>query len=219
MKNIDINKTSILYSPNRNYLGHQDLPITRNEKKFTLTIKSFCIEEIKQSQNNKIIIEEKMVMRFEEQGKEGYEWVKPFITNITNRRLLEKALKRKGVHKALTPKDVIGFKVEILEARDKGFEESIYLDNNEYGECITTRKKIQSNSVKCLRISDAEPVYISSDEEKQINSLIEQIMQQDKSYKIGGLLKYYDVREISKIFTSYGKELIEILKSKIEKFK
>jgi hypothetical protein len=66
-------KTHWLQSPNKNYLGHWDLPEGRD---FILTIQSAKWEEVKNPINNSK--EAKRVVRFNEKG------VKPFICNQTN---------------------------------------------------------------------------------------------------------------------------------------
>lgn len=66
-------KTHWLQSPNKNYLGHWDLPEGRD---FILTIESAKWEEVKNPVNNSK--EAKRVVRFKEKG------VKPFICNQTN---------------------------------------------------------------------------------------------------------------------------------------
>ncbi len=73
------NKTHWLQSPNKNYLGHWDLP---DGNDMILTIKSAQWEEVK----NPIIntVEAKRVVRFKED-------VKPFICNQTNAQSILKA--------------------------------------------------------------------------------------------------------------------------------
>jgi len=64
-----------LQNPNKNYLGHQDLPNGENQ---TLTLESGNWEAVKNPKLNTIT--EKRVLRFREKDK----WVKPFICNETN---------------------------------------------------------------------------------------------------------------------------------------
>lgn len=66
-------KTHWLQSPNKNYLGHWDLPEGRD---YILTIESAKWEEVKNPVNNSK--ESKRVVRFKEKG------VKPFICNQVN---------------------------------------------------------------------------------------------------------------------------------------
>ena len=72
-------KTHWLQSPNKNYLGHWDLP---EKEDLILTIKSAQWEEVKNPIINKS--EAKRVIRFEED-------VKPFICNQTNANSILKA--------------------------------------------------------------------------------------------------------------------------------
>ena len=75
-------KTHWLQSPNKNYLGHWDLP---ERTDFILTIKSAKWEEVKNPITN--TKESKRVVRFEESG------VKPFICNQTNAQSIVVATK------------------------------------------------------------------------------------------------------------------------------
>lgn len=71
--NTNKTKTHWLQNPNKNYLGHWDLP---NGNPLVLTIKSAQWEEVKNPIIN--VSEAKRVIRFEEAG------IKPFICNETN---------------------------------------------------------------------------------------------------------------------------------------
>ena len=68
-------KTHWLESPNKNYLGHWDLP---NGEDVVLTIKTVQWEDVKNPATNKI--KRCKVIRFEE----NYSWLKPFISNHVN---------------------------------------------------------------------------------------------------------------------------------------
>ena len=74
-------KTHWLQSPNKNYLGHWDLP---ESKDLNLTIKSAQWEEVKNPITNKT--EAKRVIRFKES-------VKPLICNQTNAQSIINATK------------------------------------------------------------------------------------------------------------------------------
>lgn len=76
-----MNKTHWLQSPNKNYLGHWDLP---NSKDVVLTIKSANWESVTNPQTNTTT--DKRVIRFEE----SFEWLKPFICNETNAKTIRK---------------------------------------------------------------------------------------------------------------------------------
>lgn len=71
-------KTHWLQNPNKNYLGHQDLP---NGDDIIVTIKSAHWEDVKDP--TKWTTESKRVVRFEEK-------VKPFICNETNAEMIMK---------------------------------------------------------------------------------------------------------------------------------
>jgi hypothetical protein len=75
-------KTHWLQNPNKNYLGHQDLP---NGENVVLTIKTAQWESVKNPRTNQS--DDKRVIRF----KENYKWLKPFIVNETNAALILKS--------------------------------------------------------------------------------------------------------------------------------
>lgn len=77
------NKTHWLSSPNKNYLGHWDLP---NGNPVVLTIKSASWEEVKNPVLNTKDV--KRVIRFLESDL----WVKPFICNETNAKTIFKTI-------------------------------------------------------------------------------------------------------------------------------
>jgi hypothetical protein len=79
-------KTHWLQNPNKNYLGHWDLP---GGKDVILTISSAQWEEVK----NPIIntSEAKRVIRF----KESHNWLKPFICNEINAQTILKSVNEK----------------------------------------------------------------------------------------------------------------------------
>jgi hypothetical protein len=68
-------KTHWLQNPNKNYLGHQDLP---NGEDIILTIKTAQWESVENPRTRKH--DDKRVVRF----KESSSWIKPFIVNETN---------------------------------------------------------------------------------------------------------------------------------------
>lgn len=110
-------KTHWLQSPNKNYLGHWDLPGGKN---LILTIKSAKWEEVK----NPIINtkESKRVVRFEEK-------VKPLICNQTNANSI---LKSTGIK---FMEDSVGSKIELFvdniqDKRTKDFIDCIRIKSN-----------------------------------------------------------------------------------------
>tara|TARA_R100000458_G_C8245131_1_gene223270 strand:+ start:637 stop:1173 length:537 start_codon:yes stop_codon:yes gene_type:complete len=76
------NKTHWKQNPNKNYLGHYDLP---NGEPVILTMDKVNWETIINPKEQKT--EEKRVIRF----KEKFKWVKPFICNETNANLIAKS--------------------------------------------------------------------------------------------------------------------------------
>lgn len=92
------NKTHWLQNPNKNYLGHWDLP---NGQDAILTISSAAWEEVE----NPIIrtSEAKRVIRF----KENENWIKPFICNQINAQSILKVTGQKFME------DCEGFRIKI----------------------------------------------------------------------------------------------------------
>lgn len=79
-------KTHWLQNPNKNYLGHWDLPSGQD---VILTIKSAQWEEVKNPITNKS--DAKRVIRFEESAS----WIKPFICNQVNAQSILKSTGQK----------------------------------------------------------------------------------------------------------------------------
>lgn len=97
----DNTKTHWLQNPNKNYLGHWDLPEGND---VVLTIKSAQWEEVKNPITQ--TSEAKRVIRF----KEDY---KPFICNETNAQLILKSTKRNYME------DCVGMKVKLFLSQVK----------------------------------------------------------------------------------------------------
>jgi len=99
---MEIKKTHWLQNPNKNYLGHQDLP---NGKPLILTIKSAQWEQVE----NPIArsVEAKRVIRFEEEG------IKPFICNEVNSQSIIKSTKEKFME------DSVGYKIMLTVGETK----------------------------------------------------------------------------------------------------
>jgi hypothetical protein len=92
-------KTHWLQSPNKNYLGHWDLP---NGEDIIVTIKSAEWEEVKNPITR--TSEAKRVIRFEE----NYEWIKPFICNEINAQTICKSTGKKFMEDSAGKKIKIG---------------------------------------------------------------------------------------------------------------
>ena len=95
-------KTHWLQNPNKNYLGHQDLP---NGEDIILTIASAQFEEVKNPTNKSV--EVKRVIRWQEP-----KW-KPFICNETNARSIIKATATKFME------DAVGRRVQLFVSETK----------------------------------------------------------------------------------------------------
>ena len=108
MENIE--KTHWLQNPNKNYLGHQDLP---NGKPVVLTIKTAQWEGIENPRTKSK--EDKRVVRF----TENYKWIKPLIINETNACSI---LKTTGVKYM---EDSVNYKLKLYIAQTKVMGEMV----------------------------------------------------------------------------------------------
>lgn len=97
-------KTHWLQNPNKNYLGHWDLP---NGQPVILTIVSAQWEEVKNPIINKS--EAKRVIRFKESGK----WIKPMICNQINAQTILKSTGEKYME------DCAGKRIKIAVSQTK----------------------------------------------------------------------------------------------------
>jgi hypothetical protein len=143
-------KTHWLQSPNKNYLGHWDLP---ENKDLILTIKSAQWEEVKNPITNSK--ESKRVVRFEDKG------VKPFICNQTNAQSIVIATGVKFME------DSAGYKIALFvdNIKDKRTKEDI--------DCIRIRRR---NNVLILgeikELFELKKSSISEDMIKRIEDII-----------------------------------------------
>lgn len=101
-------KTHWLQTPNKNYLGHWDLP---NGRDLVLTIKSAQWEEVKNPIIN--VSEAKRVVRFQEPD------IKPFICNETNAQSILRSTNMKYME------DSIGLKIKLCLAQVRLKGESV----------------------------------------------------------------------------------------------
>ena len=123
------NKTHWLQSPNKNYLGHWDLP---NGNDLVLTIKSAGWEEVKNPIIN--VSEARRVIRFEED-------VKPFICNETNAQSILHSTKTSFME------DSIGKKIVLYLSSTKLKGESV--------NCLRV-KKISQEMIKSEPINNKQ---------------------------------------------------------------
>lgn len=121
-ENNDKTKTHWLQTPNKNYLGHWDLP---NGKDIIVTITSAGWEEVK----NPIIntSEAKRVIRFKEKG------VKPFICNEGNSQSIIRSTGQKFME------DSVGFKIKLYVSQVKVKGQTV--------DCLRVREVPQSDLV------------------------------------------------------------------------
>ena len=107
--NNEPSKTHWLQNPNKNYLGHCDLP---NGNDVVLTIKSAKWEEVTNPVTRKS--DAKRVIRFEEKN----DWIKPFICNETNARTIFTSTGEKFMEDCTGKK----IKISISKTKVKGQE-------------------------------------------------------------------------------------------------
>lgn len=118
-------KTHWLQNPNKNYLGHWDLP---NGDPVVLTIKSAKWEEVKNPITR--TSEAKRVVRFEE----SFSWIKPFICNEINSQAICKSTGQKFME------DAIGYKVKLHVGSTKVKGEEI--------DCIRVVKNVKQEDLQ-----------------------------------------------------------------------
>jgi hypothetical protein len=197
-------KIHLLRSPNRNYLGHQDFPV--GIKSIQLTIDT-AQEEIVRSVVAGGKNEKKVVIRFIEK----YDWLKPFICNITNRHLILNSLQKKNITYIQSLHDLTGVIITLVIGKDKGFMEYVGLDN----ENITQRSKEKTNLVKCLRIKDANIKLISELQQEQIAKLINEIQEKDNNFNIDIFYKFYNIKSIKDIHINHFNDMLDKLRQKL----
>ena len=102
-------KTHWLQNPNKNYLGHWDLP---SGKDVILTIKSAGWEEVKDPITRKS--DSKRVIRFHEKDS----WVKPFICNQINAQTITKSTGEKYMEDASGKKIQLGVDITKVKGEE-----------------------------------------------------------------------------------------------------
>jgi hypothetical protein len=134
MTNEKTEKTHWLQNPNKNYLGHWDLP---NGKDVILTIRSAAWEEVK----NPIIntSEAKRVIRFVEEA----DWLKPFICNEINANSILKSTGEKFME------DCVGKKIRLGVGQTKVKKEEV--------DCLRVRT-VPQNMLESGTISEEEAI-------------------------------------------------------------
>lgn len=129
-------KTHWLQNPNKNYLGHWDLPSGAD---VILTIQSAEWEEVKNPITRSS--EAKRVIRF----KETYEWLKPFICNEVNAQAILKSTGEKFMEESHGKK----IKISVGQTKIKG-EEVDCLRVKAVPQNLLSSGKISAEEVKNL---------------------------------------------------------------------
>jgi hypothetical protein len=163
-------KTHWLQNPNKNYLGHPDLPSGAD---VILTIKAASQEEVENPcvlVDKKPIREIKRVITF----VENYKWLKPFICNQVNSEMIIKVTGEKFMEDCIGKRIKLGIsKTEMYSKSSKSME-----------------------SIDCLRIRNVpqKDLQDKTIEENQIANINELLGHTDKSaadicnaYGIGAL--------------------------------
>lgn len=158
------NKTHWLQSPNKNYLGHWDLP--ENED-LVLTIESAKWEEVKNPITNKS--EAKRVVRF----KENY---KPFICNQTNAQSIINATGVKYME------DTKGCRIQLYvgQHNDRRTKENV--------DCVRIRRELKMSGKDILlsiqRLYTEKESLLSEKEKEYIKRILdnEETISYDKCY-------------------------------------
>jgi len=181
--------THWLQNPNKNYLGHWDLP---NGQDVVLTIASAQWEIVKDptkfvtdpiTNKTKSAEENKRVIRFVEK----YKWVKPFICNETNAKMIYKNTGAKYMEES------VGKKIKI-------------------GVGVTTVKK---EEIDCIRVRDIKHNVLNSMiakiNKEQANELIELAKLADKP--VADICSAYKIENI----TELPESRFVTIKSQLEK--
>lgn len=145
-------KTHWLQNPNKNYLGHWDLP---NGKDVTLTIKSASWEGVTDPITRKT--DSKRVIRFKESDK----WVKPLICNQVNAQMILNVTGEKFME------DCEGKKLRLSVSRTKV--------RGEYVDCVrvknVSQKELSSSCITKRQIASLKKQLLAS--EKKENEFLE----------------------------------------------
>lgn len=139
-------KTHWLYSPNKNYLGHQDLP---NGEDVVLTIASANWETVKnpKDKSSKVL----RIVKFQENFK-------PLICNETNANAIYEVTGERFMEETISKKIKIG----ISKTRKQGTKK----EDNEFVDCLRIRRD---------KSSDLDAKSITSQQVKILNDLAEDI--------------------------------------------
>lgn len=167
-------KTHWLHNPNKAYLGHQDLP---GGNDVILTIASAQYEVVENPVLN--TRQEARVIRF----VEDYKWLKPFICNATNAKMIVKVTGNKFIQDSYGKKLKIGI----------------------------SQTKVKREEVDCLRVRDVSQCdltdYISPAQAIELLGLCEKAGKTE--VEIAEILKIGKLRDLpASKFDSVKKKLI-----------
>lgn len=154
-----MSKTHWLQNPNKNYLGHWDLP---NGQDVVLTIKSAGWEEVR----NPIINtkEAKRVIRFTENNS----WIKPFICNEINAQMILRSTGEKFMEDCVSKRVKIG----VGNVKVKG----------EAVDCLRVRN-VQQSALEPTKINESQVKEI----QELVNKTDKSAQDICKAYKVDGL--------------------------------
>jgi hypothetical protein len=155
----DIQKTHWLQNPNKNYLGHWDLP---NGKDVILTIKTASWEEVVDpiTKNS----ESKRVIRFEEK----YSWVKPLICNQINAQTILKSTGQRFME------DCTGMRIKVGVGQTKVKGEEV--------DCIRVRN-VKQQFLEPKKLNQEQVKHI----QELLNNTDKSAMDICSAYEVAGL--------------------------------
>ena len=140
-------KTHWLQNPNKNYLGHWDLPSGQD---VILTIKSAGWKAIKNPITNSV--SDGRVIEF----KETYSWLKPFICNQVNAQSILKSTNEKFME------DCVGKRIKIGVSETKMYSKE-----------SSSMETVDCLRVRIVKQSDLEPKKINTNQVKEIQELVD----------------------------------------------
>ena len=131
-------KTHWMQNPNKNYLGHWDLP---NGEDVILTIAKASWEEVKNPITGSSA--EKRIIRF----AEDYQWLKPFICNETNAKMICKVTAENFME------DTVGKKIKLFVSATRVMKEEV--------DCIRVRN-IKSSELGSANINSEQGIELTN---------------------------------------------------------
>jgi len=172
-------KTHWLHNPNKNYLGHAELP---NGEDVVLTIASAGWEAVENPVLN--TKEEKRVIRF----SDNHKWVKPWICNVTNAKMVMKVTGDKYIEESVGKKLKIGI----------------------------SQTKVKSQEVDCLRVRNVSQssLQVKKITDEQTIEIQELLGKTDKS--AADICLAYGVKALKDLLASSHAGILKTLKRLVE---